>query len=97
MPENGKTSTSYFEIKLFAVRAYHYGTQYKAGVFANEQGQEIIGLSNVTFANFGREVRGNNLTDPSVVQALARGTIVLRACVIKLISTATLSILTAIS
>ena len=83
VPENGKTSTSYFEVKLFAVGVYHYGAQYKEGTFTNEQGQEIIGLSNVTFTNFGREVRGNNLTDPSVVQALARGTIVLRACVIK--------------
>ncbi len=83
VPENGKTSTSYFEVKLFAVGTYHYGAQYKEGTFTNEQGQEIIGLSNVTFANFGREVRGSNLTDPSVVQALSRGTIVLRACVIK--------------
>lgn len=83
VPENGKTSTSYFEVKLFAVGVYHNGTQYKDKVFTNEQGEEIIGLSDVTFANFGREVRGNSLTDPSIVQTLARGTIVLRACVIK--------------
>lgn len=83
VPENGKTTTSYFEVKVFAVGVYHNSTEYKNGTFTNEQGEEIISLGSVNFEGFGREVRGEDLKNPKVVQALARGTIVLRACVIK--------------
>lgn len=83
LPMSGNDSTSYTTVKVFAVGAYHNNSDYKEEVFLNEQGEEIIQLGATFFEGFGREVRGADLSNPSVVQALARGNIILRAYVIK--------------
>ena len=83
VPENGKSSTTYKEVKVFAVGTYHNNSEYKDQLFQNEQGLEIVSLGSTMFAGFGREIRGEDLKNPKLVEALARGNIVLRAYVIK--------------
>ena len=80
---DGGNQPSYFLVKVFAKGTYHNNSQYSEGRYTNEQGEEIIQLGSTYFSGFGREVRGLNLRDPSVVQALARGNILLRAYVVK--------------
>ncbi len=83
VPEMGNAETSYFLVKVFAIGTYHNNSEYRDARFVNEQGEEIIQLSSTVYEGFGREVRGMDLTNPEVVQALARGSIVLRAYVVK--------------
>lgn len=82
VPNDDKTEPSYFKVKVFAIGAYHSGA-YREDVFVNEQGEEIIQLGTTNFDGFGREVRGEDLKNPEVVQALSRGSIVLQAFVLK--------------
>ncbi len=79
--ENGGNST-YSVVKIFAEGVYNNGS-YVGDTYVNEQGQEIVQLSSTLFAGFGREIRGEDLLNPNIIQAIARGSIVLRAYVIK--------------
>ena len=83
VPENGKDRTTYKEVKVFAVGTYHNNSEYKDNTFENEQGLEIVSLGKTTFSGFGREIRSKDLKNPKIIEALARGNIVLRAYVIK--------------
>lgn len=83
IPELGKEKSTYTEVKIFAIGAYHYNSEYRDAVFVNEQGSDIIELGETLFTNFGREIRGEDLKNPKIVEILARGNIVLKAYVIK--------------